>query len=322
MSGIRKQTFRGRGFTRVECAAVVVAVVAVLGVAQAMISVPRGVMTQTNCAWHLNQVQTGLAQYVADHAGWFPTNVTDEGVPGSLWNESAWDVPKRNLWFYNIAPAYVDPNVLVCPNDPFGDLFDFEAELDGVPHSNTNVPSCGYGLNYLLRHASLMNAERTPPRTPSATILLAEVGPDDVLETVPLYASVDPSGTGQPWRDGGRVIWDDGQRGWYNGPTWLTTRHGKGINMGAFDGSVRTVNAAAALARPLQDRYVDCLQYDRLTHTYTCALCVIGTPHHTFYEDGLWWWTGEIPDPYGAPAAASTQSATLERDAPASVILR
>lgn len=312
---------RLRGFTRVECVAVLTAIGAFAGMAWAMIALPRGVMTQTTCAYNLGQVQVALWQYVADNDGWFPVSIDDAtGMRGSLWSEAAWYIPKQNLWFYKLAPAYVSPTQLICPQDPFGDLFDFDAELDGVPHANTNVPSCGYAMNYLLRHIappypdtqSLMNTEAIPPRTPSATILLAEVGPDDALEYAELLApATGTSNTGQPWRDGGRITWDDGQRSWYDGPTWLTTRHGKGINVGVYDGSVRRVNAARALSQGPLSRTDACYQLVPQTGAYTCLLCDEDIPHYQFYDEGLWWWTGVNPSAASAIGDAAQPPAIL-----------
>jgi len=194
-------------------------------------------------------------------------------------------------------PNYLgDPAALICPADPFGSRFDFEERDD------PRVAACGYGMSYILRHAAsgLMNPSRRGPRRPANTILLAEVGPDDQITTQPLYAGVD-GGLSAPWRDGGRLLWDDGARGWYTGPTWLTARHMGAINMANMAGGVQRVPTIKQLTSAIKTRYDDCLAYDRTTRTYMCPLCKgqpsdFGTTrHYDFAPSNLWWWTGDFP---------------------------
>ncbi len=165
--------------------------------------------------------------------------------------------------------------------------------------------ACGYGFTYLPRHFGYqsLNSGRNGPKKPEATILLADVGPDDGLTLQPLYASMDPGGLGRPWRDGGRLLWDDGNRGWYSGPTWLTARHLGKINMSAYDLSVKRVSTVRALTSPIWARYrppftIDCYEYNPQTRAYTCLLCATpGFPHYTFADSRMWWWTGPYPQP-------------------------
>ncbi len=243
-----------------------------------------------SCKAQLGQITRALAMYQDDNAGWLPA--------WGLWSEAAWSVPKRDLWFYRICPEYMkDSGLLICPDDPFGDLYDFEAVYEGRLHTNSMVPSCGYGLNYTLRHLTAMNPMQVPPRDPARTVFLADVGPDDALVHVPIWDAPggDP-GVGLPWRDGGRIIWDDGERDWYDGPTWLSARHyGNSINVTAMDGSTRRVRVDHILLEGPILRRESCLGASGDPPDHMCGLCAGQHPHYDLSESDLWWWTGPSP---------------------------
>jgi len=204
------------------------------------------------------------------------------------------------MWFYKLHPDYVtNPNVLICPGDPIRTRFDFEAQWYQYPHMNTRVPSCGYGMNYVLRHfhahndplAKSYNIERYGPEHPEWTILMAEVGPDEDIRLVP-HPVLGPY---QPWRDCGRLVWDDGARPWYSGPTWLTARHLGKINMASMDGGVHRVETIKVLSSPILPRYTDCHGGG------LCLFCESNVLHYNFSFAKLWWWAGTLPvyaDPY------------------------
>lgn len=238
------------------------------------------------CGSNLRQITTGILSYQLEHKGYLPPTV---------WSEYDWSRLKKDLWFYTLFPKWIgDGRVFSCPGDPFLAQFNFTAEKNNQEHADAKVASCGYGMNYLFRHFGeprSFNTERYPPSRPASYILmLAEVGPDEDIAAAP--SSV--NGQTTPWRDGGRLIWDDGARPWYSGPTWLTARHAGSINMAALDGSVKRVQTAGLLQTPLKKKYDDCEGGD----CYFCIYHPRGADdkrHYNFAHAKLWWWTGPPP---------------------------
>ncbi|MBI4580452.1 MAG: type II secretion system protein [Planctomycetes bacterium] len=272
-----------RGFTLIEVLVVVALIALLVSILLPSLRLAREQSKAVVCQSDLRQIMLGLRLYQQDHRGWLPLNA---------WSEYDWGVSKKNLWFYKLQKKYMpDPKIYICPSDPYGPNFDYNALQGTQPHRNARVPSCGYGLNYVVRHfgePKSFNIERFGPKRPMATILLAEVGPDSGLENVPLGSN----GMGQPWRDGGRLVWDDGARPWYAGPTWLTVRHMGTINMSSMDGAVHQVNSARVLRTRVRTTYEDCARGD-------CYFCkyhpYADATHYNFSRDRLWWWTGQIP---------------------------
>ena len=295
-----------KGFTLIELLVVIAIIALLVSILLPSLSSARKQAQAAACMANLDQINVAVRMYQDEYKGWFPQSYNNENdYAGSIWSEAAWWVMKKDLWFYKICPKYLaNPNALICPGDPYRAQFDFNKAED------TTTFACGYGFNYLLRHYDvpndpydnfLLNSARYGPKRPPATILMAEVGPDDGVQTTNLNASKDLSGVGRPWRDGGRMIWDDGIRGWYAGPTWLTARHLGKINMAPFDLSVRRVPTVWQLTNRIQTRYrlpfcsFDCYGLNSATRTYTCFLCSLPEPHYTFADSGLWWWTGKPP---------------------------
>ncbi|MGB9625650.1 MAG: type II secretion system protein [Phycisphaerae bacterium] len=290
------------GFTLIELLVVIAIIALLISLLLPSLGDARRQAQAVVCASNSKQIYLALAIYQHDHAGY---------LPWTLWSEYDHNyppedpAPKRELWFYKICDPgrgkkYLgDPNALVCPGDPFRSRFDFEARHRSplAPrHYVISVPSCGYGLNYLLRHwAHGLNAgssrpsyniDRHPPKRPSNTILMAEVGPDDKL----VYAPVS-QGTSQPWRDAGRLIWDDGARPWYSGPSWLTARHLGRINMTAMDGGIQRVRTVELLRKKITTPpYPNC----KAGGCYFCNY-EASTPHYDFSFAKLYWWTGPYP---------------------------
>lgn len=298
-----------KGFTLIELLVVVAIIALLISILLPSLQHARKQAAAVACMSNLDQVNKALRMYQDEHDGWLPqsynrTNPYDNGL-GSLWSEAAWGVAKKDLWFYKLAFKYAsNPRVFACPGDPLLSRFDFEARDDNT------VPACGYGMSYFLRQFSLpagfrdmMHAEgRFMPARPSETILLAEVGPDDGPELAPLYGGVDGGDLGTPWRDGGRLLWDDGERSWYDGPTWLTARHLGKINMSTYDNSVRRVTTRKQLQNRIQTLYRfnspfgDCHGKVPGSDTFVCILCENRVRHYTFADSQLWWWTGPLPD--------------------------
>jgi|GEM_PF-895762 len=310
---------RLKGFTLIELLVVVAIIALLISILLPSLSNARKQAAAAACMSNLQQVTSALAMYRQDERGYLP-----DGPVGSLWSEAAWGVPKRDLWYNRLVPRYVgDPKVYVCPGDPFAGRFDLEARLTPTspPQTDTKKASCGYGMNYLFRHfalgyvcdtqepRNLMQIDKYAPTRPANTIMLADVGPDDELTVQPLYGSVDADQVGVPWRDGGRMLWDDGNRGWYSGPTWLTARHVGKINIAAVDGSIRRVGTIRQLTQPIRTRTNTCwgplFVPGQQRPRFICWLCRDTsngnpTPHYMFDNVGLWWWTGD-PRRYVCP---------------------
>ena len=280
---------RTRGFTLIEVLVVVAIIALLISVLLPSLTRARDQAKSVACLSSEHQISVGLFTYQQSYAG---------SLPGLLWSEYDWFVLKDDLWFYKLKRELSDPKIWVCAADPFGSRFDFDAVKDGRMHANASVASCGYGMNYLLRHYGGwegMNIQKHPPRRPQNTILLGEVGPDDRLANTPLGEAL--NGAGQPWRDGGRLLWDNGARGWYSGPTWVTTRHTGGINFVAMDGSVHRARTVEMLQdvkiNRIRARYDDCARGDCFFCNYHQASS--DATHYNFAPAKLWWWTGQLP---------------------------
>lgn len=269
---------RPRAFTLIELLVVIAIIALLISLLLPALQDARKQAAAAACGSNLRQITTALLTYQLEHRGYMPHN---------LWSEAQWGVQKPDLWFYRLFPTYVgDGKLFVCPGDPIRARFDFDAVRTGREHVNGRVPSCGYGMNYILRHfhePQSFNIDRYPPTRPAYTILLAEVGPDQ---------DVVLDGNFERWRDGGRLVWDDGARSWYAGPTWLTDRHLGSINIASMDGAVHRVRTREMLKEKIQPVYEDCKGGD-------CYFCnyhpYSDRTHYNFSKAQLWWWTGPYP---------------------------
>jgi prepilin-type N-terminal cleavage/methylation domain-containing protein len=306
-----------RGFTLVELLVVISVIALLIAILLPSLKHARAQAKGVVCAANSKQIALALFTYQVEFDGYVPHNVWSE-YDWAIYPDRTIKVLKEHLWFYKLFPTYLgDPDVLICPADPFRGQFNFEADFPGYPQfgtrSNTRVPSCGYGLSYLIREIGLDNPrsfqlEAYPPKRPPETILFAEVGPDDELWTQSnMFSTLWRKG--QPWRDGGRIVYHSGLQGYsYSGPSWLTTRHMGRINMTAMDGSVRSTRTDLPhLLDPLaiESYYEGCAAGN-------CFFCVHeeGTvPHYDFSHARMWWWTG--PAPKYPPAQYVGQSSQL-----------
>jgi prepilin-type N-terminal cleavage/methylation domain-containing protein len=290
---------RERGFTLIELLVVVSIIALLISILLPSVQKARKQAQAVVCMAAMDQTSKGISTYVMESSGY---------VPGTMWSE--WDhnynwLPaddkafKMDLWFYKLFPKYVaDGKAFVCAGDPFRAKFDFEAkpnlkEPDPLKKV-VPVPSCGWGMNYLFRHFGrfTQNIERSCKK-PADTIMMAEVGPDNALKTMPLGDQYNNQ-PGQPWRDGGRLVWDDGARPWTNPPTWLTTRHMGAINLVAVDGSAVRARTTHMVREAPQTLYPDCVAND----CYFCNyhLSAGDRTHYNFAHVRKFWWVGKAPE--------------------------
>jgi len=281
-------------FTLIELLVVVAIIALLISILLPSLRAAREEAAGAACMSNEKQIVTGIFMYQDEYNGYVPPNA---------WSESAWGVEKKDLWFYKLTPYHLqNPDVFICPGDPFRETFDYEAYRgNGAQRCNANRASCGYGLNYLLRHfwePWSFNIVQFPPSRPEATILFAEVGPDfQPIKTVLYGGAQETTRSCVPWRDGGRLVWDDGARPWINldrHVTWLTARHRGGINLAAMDGSVRRADTRDMLHAEIKSYYPHCATGD-------CYFCNYhpspdDQTHYDFSHVELYWWTGRMPD--------------------------
>jgi hypothetical protein len=174
-----------------------------------------------------------------------------------------------------------------------------------------------YGLNSLVvygRGGTLADVDRQMPTRPLDTIIVADLGPDNAVslpvagarpsapvpakssngaKTMSAASSSGSSGKVGPARNKGMLKWDDGYDplAFDSTPSWLTARHGGGINVLTLAGGVRAARTAELMRRPVRRYYPECAAGG-------CSLCTARqmnqVPHYSFAQDRLYWWTGPV----------------------------
>ena len=252
------------GFTLVELLVVIAIIAILMSILLPALHAARKRAQAIACMSNLKELGNAINIYYLEYDGrLFGTLLRGREYEG-LWSEEKWGVPKDKLWIYCIFPRSIkDPGLFRCLGDPYG------GKVDPKHMADDGTPISSFGFNYAFRHLHAWNVAAVGPKDEASTIVCHDVGPDDEI----------PS-TGH-WRDGGRSVWDDGKRAWYNGPTWLTKRHNGGINMLTLSGTVRWVRS------PRADQFVTTQNKDK-----GCQLCAFGWQHYDFSGSGLYWWTG------------------------------
>lgn len=268
---------RARGFTLVETL-VVTAIIALLLVLLLpnlgrSLRQARAAVCQAN----LKDLHRSLDMYQTENSGWLPT--VDSG--SAYRSADSWSA---KLFRNNPAGA----GVLICPDDPWAPIMRNSLAL----HGPEAVGNSSYGLNDFIVSSPksvLANLARFSPRRPDETILVADMGPDQ------MSTASTPGQYAMPVRNYGRLSIDDAYRpgnppGTTNRP-WLTGRHNGRINVLSLPGNVRSVDVEPVLLREIRSYYEGCArQY--------CTICVeMDLPHYSFAEAHAFWWTGPVPRP-------------------------
>jgi prepilin-type N-terminal cleavage/methylation domain-containing protein len=277
---------RRGGFTLIELLVVVAIIALLISILLPSLRSAREQAQGAVCKARLEQLSLGLQYFREDHHDCWPWNLYSE----YFWPASAPDAPpggeahKQYSWPFKLFPTYVaDDAAFACPGDPLRDRVDLEKPLDLA------YAASSYGFNYVVRHfqePTLYWAGGMTPLNPEKTLLMTDIGPDHFLPG---------PGENLDWRDAGRIVWDDGQRAWFQGPTWLTARHAGGINVLAYAGNVTYARTLEVLQQELRSSYDDC--YSR-----GCTLCIddrddtqgywAGNPHYNLSTSNVFWWTG------------------------------
>lgn len=227
----------------------------------------------TVCTHHLREVNQALHTYRLDYQGWLPDvdDLSQDSVD-----------PYGAAWFGRLFPRYLtDMSVLICPSDPMVPAGGPRGSLERHPDP-ANASS--YGLNDVIRAASLGNLDRSVPRRPNETLLIADMGPDREARSA--------VGTKSKRRSGGRLAWDDGYYYASAGlrDSWLTDRHFGHINVLTIGGNVKAIRTQELMEEKIRDYYGE-------GAAGGCPLCLdYSLVHYSFASSRVFWWTGRIPD--------------------------
>lgn len=246
----------------------------------------------TVCKHNLRSLHQSLYSYQIENSGWLPVEVIPPSPPvtASTTTAQAGGAP-RETWFQKLYPIYLtDPALLTCPEDPYRFRLSRSDNIWEDPNI-ADYPS--FGMNGLLTSGAggvLADLDHNAPTRPGNTILMADLGPDQG-ERSKVRSAMSTKG---PKRNKSMLPWDDGFDAFSQQRTssWLTTRHGHGINVLTLDGGVRSARTTHVLSNPVVFYYPDC-------YSGGCTFCLLGNEsraisHYSFARDSLFWWTGPL----------------------------
>jgi len=280
----------GRGFTIIQLAICLAVLMFALAVLIPALKRQMGSASSMRCMENLRKIHAGLSSYHLANNWWPERQVrTQAGL-----------IKDSNVWIDLILDdEYVsEASRFMCPGDINAPRRD-SAPQEFLHRQVANGPS--YGLNQLTwREYGVAPSDDAgllrKPSEPSETILLADLGPDIPSGDLPKNEA-EQRRIVERARDGGRLVPDDGFRfGAVRPPgSWLTARHGRTINLMAWDGhAVAAQNVAELMAGVPAVYYDDCA-------TEGCTFCMVfRAPHYDFSTSKMYWWTGlyyPAPDP-------------------------
>lgn len=256
-------------------------VIALIGVLFGLLipSMKRSVQAahSTICMHNLREIGNSLALYRLENGGWLPTAAADSSTSTST--------DQSRVWFMKLYPTYTnDPVVFSCPDDPHRNRM---LKASGNFSDPAVAEYSSYGINSFIMTAGggYLASDRYRPTRPLDTILLADLGPDNSSGT--------QEGVAGPSRNRSFLALDDGFDPFaVQAPvsqTWLTARHGDGINVLTMGSAVRGARTIDMLDDPIYRYYGDCASGG-------CTLCrELSLYHYSFARDHLFWWTGPVP---------------------------
>lgn len=272
---------RRRAATLIELLVVIALIGLLIGILVPSLGRSMDLAAATVCKHNLRTVYQALHTYRTENDGWLPTVVSSDATQQMMGEPST--------WFVQLYPIYLaDPAVLGCPEDPFrfriaksGKRSQFSEEV--------RADYSSYGLNSFLMTAGggkLADLDRSRPLRPHDTILMGDIGPDNVIGN----SGMQIAGAFGPTRNYSLLAWDDGYDPFTGRSVtpWLTTRHNDGVHMVTLGGAIREGRTRALMKNPLRNYYDDCA-------AGRCSLCnELQTLHYSFAKDHLFWWTGRI----------------------------
>ncbi len=230
------------------------------------------------CKSNLKDLYRSLDMYHTENKGWLPA-----GDPNAV------DLPPEQSWpVLLFADNPAGRSVLVCPEDPWGTIIRNNITLNRFDSAGVT----SYGLNDFMASSPgsfLLHWDRFTPKRPGDNILVADMGPDYVVQRATSGTTILPS------RHRGLLGVDDGYRpgspATQRQEPWLSGRHSSKINVLTHVGNVKEVNTLPTLSRQVKVYYPACA-------AQFCTMCCdLEIPHYSFAESQTFWWTGSIPAP-------------------------
>ncbi|HNQ23444.1 MAG TPA: prepilin-type N-terminal cleavage/methylation domain-containing protein [Phycisphaerae bacterium] len=268
-----------QAFTLIELIVVISLIAVLLTLLLPSLKRSTTLASSTVCMHNLQQLGYALEMYRFENAGFLPGAETVADGTGP---------PRIRPWFLRLFPSYLtDLGALTCPEDPFRHRL---LAVRTFSAAGDFADSASYGINGFImtcRGGYLADLDRRRPTRPLDVILAADIGPD--------LRGAQPAGNpgSGPERNDSVLQWDDG----YDpcAPEvqlpWVTTRHGKSINILTAGGAVREARTVDLLDKPILEYYSSCAAGG-------CTLCTrFHVPHYSFARDRLFWWTGPLPAP-------------------------